>query len=131
MTDPQKTDNALAPEEIEAIRENLLLRRAAVTKSQAAQLAELNDPGAKSHLADLDEMSDSADTDSFCEIIGIQDATVNQIDEALLRIESGSYGLCEDCDKAIPRARLEALPFANVCVECQRQRELHPDGDVV
>lgn len=47
--------------------------------------------------------------------------------EALDRIEAGSYGVCESCDRAIPVARLEALPYVTRCVECQEEEDQrHP-----
>jgi DnaK suppressor protein len=46
-----------------------------------------------------------------------------QVDEALGRIDDGSYGHCEGCGKAIPVARLDALPHTKLCVVCAaRQR---------
>jgi RNA polymerase-binding transcription factor DksA len=44
--------------------------------------------------------------------------TVADIDEALARIEDGSYGICDSCARPIPVARLEALPHARTCVRC-------------
>jgi DnaK suppressor protein len=44
---------------------------------------------------------------------------LKQIDDALDRIEEGSYGLCEECGIKIPRARLKVVPFAKYCVECK------------
>ena len=51
-----------------------------------------------------------------------QDA-LYEIDQALKRIELGTYGKCEMSGKQIPRARLEAIPFARFTVECQSQLE--------
>jgi len=45
------------------------------------------------------------------------------IDEALSRIDRGTYGRCEDCGNDIPDDRLELLPFASRCVECEEKRE--------
>lgn len=49
--------------------------------------------------------------------------TLVTIDEALRRLEEGSYGRCSECDAEIPEARLKALPFATRCRACQEQRE--------
>jgi DnaK suppressor protein len=49
--------------------------------------------------------------------------TVRGIESALQRVETGAYGLCVDCDAAIPPARLEALPFAVRCRGCQEARD--------
>lgn len=45
------------------------------------------------------------------------------VEEALEAINSGSYGICRSCGKEIPKERLEALPYAPRCVECQRRQE--------
>jgi len=45
------------------------------------------------------------------------------IDNALERVEEGTYGYCEECDEKIDRRRLEIIPFALYCVKCQRKIE--------
>jgi RNA polymerase-binding protein DksA len=46
-----------------------------------------------------------------------------EIDAALLRIDDGTYGQCTNCGRQIPEERLEARPYATLCIDCQRQRE--------
>lgn len=46
-----------------------------------------------------------------------------KIQHALERIESGTYGVCESCGEAIPRARLEAKPSVSLCLSCQEEHE--------
>ena len=46
-----------------------------------------------------------------------------EIDAALQRIDDGTYGRCTNCDKEIAPARLEARPWATLCIDCQRTRE--------
>jgi len=46
-----------------------------------------------------------------------------EIDAALKRIEDGTYGTCTSCGKQIAPERLEARPWATLCIDCQRQRE--------
>jgi RNA polymerase-binding protein DksA len=46
-----------------------------------------------------------------------------EIDAALRRIEDGTYGTCTNCGKQIPEERLEALPWATLCIDCQRDQE--------
>lgn len=48
---------------------------------------------------------------------------IHSIDEALLRIEDGEYGICEECDEDIPLGRLKAMPFARHCVKCKSELE--------
>jgi DnaK suppressor protein len=45
------------------------------------------------------------------------------IDDALARVEDGSYGMCESCESDIAEGRLEALPFTRLCISCQAERE--------
>jgi RNA polymerase-binding protein DksA len=46
-----------------------------------------------------------------------------EIEAALQRIEDGTYGQCTNCGRQIPAERLEARPYATLCIDCQRQRE--------
>ena len=48
---------------------------------------------------------------------------LGEIDAALKRIEDGTYGSCTNCGGQIPEERLEALPWATLCIECQRDQE--------
>jgi len=45
------------------------------------------------------------------------------VEEALAKIDEGSYGVCERCEEAIPLKRLELLPFTRYCVQCQSELE--------
>ena len=44
--------------------------------------------------------------------------TLQEIESALIRIEKGEYGICDSCGSVIPKARLDALPWARLCVQC-------------
>lgn len=48
---------------------------------------------------------------------------VQAIQEALERVDGGTYGMCESCESEITEARLGALPFTRLCVNCQAERE--------
>ena len=52
------------------------------------------------------------------------EAVLRKIKRALEKMEEGTYGLCEDCEKPIAPARLEALPYVERCVDCQNMAEL-------
>ena len=51
-------------------------------------------------------------------IAGNLSETLAEIEAALVKLEDGSYGKCEDCGQAIPPARLEAMPSARFCITC-------------
>jgi DnaK suppressor protein len=48
---------------------------------------------------------------------------LHNIDEALLKIEEGEYGICEECEEDIPIGRLKVVPFARYCVKCKADIE--------
>jgi DnaK suppressor protein len=52
-----------------------------------------------------------------------QSREIREIDEALERIRDGTFGVCEECGKAVPAARLEAIPYARLCASCQMKEE--------
>jgi DnaK suppressor protein len=70
-----------------------------------------------------DAGSDAYDRDFALSLLSQEQDALYEIDQALKRIELGTYGTCEMSGKQIPRARLEAIPFARFTVECQSQLE--------
>jgi RNA polymerase-binding transcription factor DksA len=70
-----------------------------------------------------DAGSDAYDRDFALSILSQEQNSLYEIDEALKRLEDGSYGKCEISEKPIPHARLEALPFTRYTVECQAELE--------
>ena len=56
-------------------------------------------------------------------MLELKNRTIQAIDGALERLERGRYGLCEECDEGIELARLEVVPFALHCLNCQKQLE--------
>ena len=75
---------------------------------------------------------DEDGSDSFMRLqnlgqVGEQNKTLQKIDEALHRIDDGTYGICEMCGQLIRKARLQHLPFAHTCMECQSEMESHRD----
>jgi RNA polymerase-binding transcription factor DksA len=74
-------------------------------------------------LHQADAGSDAYDRDFALNLLSQEQDALFEIDEALKRIVSGTYGTCEMSGKAIPKARLEARPFARFTVECQNEIE--------
>ena len=70
-----------------------------------------------------DAGSDAYDRDFALSLLSQEQDALYEIDEALKRVELGTYGKCEMSGKQIPRARLEAIPFACFTVECQSRLE--------
>src|ERR1700730_9056506 len=70
-----------------------------------------------------DAGSDAYDRDFALSLLSQEQDALYEIDQALKRIELGTYGICEMSGKNIPRARLKAIPLARFTVECQSQLE--------
>jgi RNA polymerase-binding transcription factor DksA len=71
------------------------------------------------HMADLG--TDNFDQEFTFELLQNQEQTLDEIGQALDRIDKGSFGRCEECHGPIPRARLQALPYTRHCVACARK----------
>jgi DnaK suppressor protein len=70
-----------------------------------------------------DAGSDAYDRDFALSVLAKEQDALYEIEQALRRIQSSSYGICEMSARKIPQARLEAIPFARLTVECQAQWE--------
>jgi len=79
------------------------------------------DGGVSNHLAE--GASSTFDQERDLALLGNLRRTLEQVDAALRRLEAGTYGLCEVCGEPIDRARLETLPYAAQCLNCQRRLE--------
>lgn len=75
-----------------------------------------------------DAGSDAYDRDFALGMLSKEQDELYEIDEAIERIRTGHYGICEVSEKKIPVARLEALPFARYTVECQAEYEKEQSG---
>ena len=104
------------------IRGKLLMTRQRLLERMQSELTEPDEPvGVSGDPADM-AGSVSAREESY-EIGSVESRAVAQIDYVLQRIDSGKYGVCEDCGKQIPPARMKAVPFAFLCVECKQRDE--------
>jgi DnaK suppressor protein len=76
----------------------------------------------------LDQVRSSTDRDMAVETLNQQARLIHEIRSALGRVAEGSYGSCERCEEPIPAKRLDALPWARMCVTCQSaaEAEAHP-----
>ena len=73
------------------------------------------------HMADM--AADTYDREISMNIISSEQEVLYQIDDALKRIEEGSYGICQQCNSSITLSRLKAVPYASMCIKCQRVKE--------
>ncbi|MBL8766653.1 MAG: TraR/DksA C4-type zinc finger protein [Planctomycetes bacterium] len=111
--------------EMNHFRELLLRKRDDLVgdlQSLHDQAFKASDQGnAANHMADFG--SDNYEQDFNLGIIENEEEVVGEIDLALRRIDTGEYGVCLDCHVPVPKARLEAIPWARQCVTCKSKAE--------
>ena len=73
------------------------------------------------HMADIG--SDNFEQEFTLSLMQSEGGTLEQIEAALERIEDGTYGECEECGARIPKQRLNAIPYAIMCVKCASRVE--------
>ena len=78
-------------------------------------------PGVPTHIAELG--TDTFEKDLDLNLTSSEVVLLQMIEESLKKIENRKYGICESCNKPIPRARLRAVPYAKYCIKCQKQKE--------
>ena len=88
-------------------------------KSQKESSGDLS--GYSFHMADM--ASDSYDRELSLNIASEEQLIVYEIDEALKRMEDGKFGKCIECEKKVPLKRLNVIPYAKYCIQCQSKEE--------
>lgn len=101
----------------------LSTRRDHLLKAIQRRLQECRDSGGY-RLPDIIDMASLTSLDQLGMIVTQTEVKeLREIDDALSRIRSGSYGVCRNCGRAIRKDRLKALPFATLCVKCKEEEE--------
>ena len=76
------------------------------------------------HMADLG--TDNFEQEFTLNLLQNEEQVLDEIGAALDRIDQGTFGRCEECEVEIPKARLQAVPYARYCVDCARKVEQEP-----
>ena len=75
-------------------------------------------------LGDAADMAFETGSDEVnSQLAQLESRELAQIEQAIQKLKRGTYGVCEGCLRKIPVARLNALPFSTMCIECQREME--------
>jgi DnaK suppressor protein len=116
------------------LREILLQRRQALIQALAGDKSLLHQMAAQPGGDEIDFALDSAQDEIYSRLAEAESRELAHIQYALEKMDEGTYGKCEACTRSIPQARLEALPYATLCVECKRKVETgiitaNPNGD--
>jgi DnaK suppressor protein len=118
----------LETEQLDHSREVLLEKRAALVNQvsrlaqEAAESSEATE-NSKSPLSSAENASDAFEQDFAFMSIESEESLLRRVDRALQRLRENKYGQCEECGQDINQERLEALPWATMCVKCQAREE--------
>jgi len=108
--------------EFEAFREALLAKKRELTGAGGIRPLQATDNNSRQG-----DMADQASGNNEVHIalkLRQTDAKILQaIEEALQRIERGTYGVCRDCGEPIAEARLHAIPWTRVCIKCKEKQK--------
>ena len=105
------------------MRDVLIKRRDALRKALAGDLSLLTALREQNSGDVIDAALDSAQDEINSQLAEVESRELASIEKALEQMREGSYGVCEHCSKKIPIARLNALPYATTCIDCQREAE--------
>ncbi len=110
-----------------ALQEVLIKRRDALRKALAGDLTALKELRIRDNDESgfMDAALEAAQDEISSQLVEVEDRELARIENALLRVREGKYGICENekCGASIPMARLNALPYATLCIKCQREAE--------
>ena len=120
----KKTDVGHFKKLLEATRKKIVgdlthLEKDSLNTSQRDASGDLS--GYSLHMADM--ATDNFDREFNLGLASNEQQILNQIDEALRKIEEGRFGICEICSKPIVQKRLAALPYTKFCIKCQSEEE--------
>ncbi|WP_435015674.1 TraR/DksA family transcriptional regulator [Tundrisphaera sp. TA3] len=108
------------------LHSRLVARRDALRKALNGDMDGYREYAALNVVGDsVDAAIETANDEISSQIVEIESRELGQIEHALQRIVQGVYGRCEYCGGKIAEARLNALPYTNSCIECQRENERH------
>ena len=105
------------------LHKHLLARRESLCKSLKLEIEDLSELPDFATGDSADAASDAAHHAVSSQIAELESRELVKIERALQQIRRGKYGVCEACEKKIPLARLNALPYTTLCVTCQRDEE--------
>jgi DnaK suppressor protein len=111
-------------ESIIKMRDLLVTRRNALRKALAGDLSLLSQLREQTGGDVVDAALDAVQDEISSQLAEVESRELANIERALVRIRAGTYGECEGCGGRIPLARLNALPYATSCIECQRAAEI-------
>ena len=110
------------------LRQILIRRRDALRRALAGDLSSLKELRQQTSSDVMDAALDSAQDEISSQLAEVESRELAHIEMALELMRDGNYGVCEGCGEGIPLARLQALPYATTCIQCQREAETNGEA---
>jgi DnaK suppressor protein len=110
---------ALTSDQLNHYRRILIARREELASATVRAETEAGDQNELTTQDSSDQAVADVAKDDLLQEAGRDSETLAQIEAALVRIDQGTYGICTECGREIPKARLDAVPWASLCIEDQ------------
>ena len=115
-------------EQILSMHAVLVKRRDALRQALAGDLSLLKELRDQASGDVIDAALDAAQDEICSQLAEVESRELAHIERALKLMHDGKYGACEACGCKIPMARLNALPYATLCIDCQREAEKYGEA---
>src|SRR5271165_6478457 len=107
------------------LHKSLTSRRDELRRRLGGELKDLRNFKSSDTGDSADAAFDSGSEEVSSQLAELEARELSQIERAITRLKQGNFGTCEGCQKKIPVARLNALPFSTTCINCQREMEIY------
>jgi DnaK suppressor protein len=117
-------DPDFTPEELAAIKQNLIAMRKALLKEIDMSIKEGSSKDTTEPSGDIYDISSNERDRELSYMLGDRERNkLREIDNAISKIEDGTYGICDECGEIISKKRLSVIPYSNLCIACKSKIE--------
>ena len=119
-----KDEHAFSNAEIESAKKILIKMKKDIFKEIDAGIKEGSSKDSTEYRGDNYDIASSERDRELMYMLGDRERKkVREIDNALLKIKEGTYGVCDECGEPISKKRLKIIPYSNLCINCQSKAE--------
>ncbi|MCL4542520.1 MAG: TraR/DksA family transcriptional regulator [Deltaproteobacteria bacterium] len=116
--------NGFSNKELDEIRKNLILLKREIFKEIDASIKEGSSKDSSEYRGDNYDIASNERDRELSYMLGDRERQkIREIDNALLKIKEGTYGVCNECGEPISKKRLKVIPYSNLCINCQSRAE--------
>ena len=117
-------EQAFSPTEIESAKQTLIKMKKDIFKEIDAGIKEGSSKDSTEYRGDNYDIASSERDRELSYMLGDRERKkIREVDNALLKIKEGTYGVCDECGEPISKKRLKIIPYSNLCINCQSRAE--------